>query len=119
MKFWWIKKAAAFIALAAVVILALGGIVLLLWNAIVPDVFGAPTLTYWQAVGMLLLTQILFRGIGQWRAYHHPGTRDRWKHKLEEKLAAMKPEEREQFRSEWKRRCGWEPGQTSDSSTHP
>ncbi|MEK6651064.1 MAG: hypothetical protein AABY75_08805, partial [Bacteroidota bacterium] len=64
MKFWWIKKAAAFIALAAVVTLALGGIVLLLWNAIVPDVFGAPTLTYWHAVGIMLLTQNLNPGIG-------------------------------------------------------
>lgn len=109
MRSWWIKKAAAFIALAAVVTLVLGGIVLLLWNAVVPEVFGAPTLTYWQAVALLLLTQILFRGIGRWHASHHPGVRDRWKHKLEEKLAAMTPEEREQFRSEWKRRCGWDP----------
>lgn len=109
MRSWWIKKAAAFIALAAVVTLVLGGIVLLLWNAVVPEVFGAPTLTYWQAVALLLLTQILFRGIGRWHASHLPGVRDRWKHKLEEKLAAMTPEEREQFRSEWKRRCGWDP----------
>lgn len=105
MKTWWIRKAAAFVALAIVITLALGGIVLLLWNAVVPDVFGAPALTYWQAVGLLLLTQILFRGIGRWRAYHHPAARDRWKHKLEEKLAAMTPEEREKFKAEWKRRC--------------
>jgi hypothetical protein len=57
-------------------------------------------------VGLLLLTQILFRGVGRWRAYHHPAARDRWKHKLEEKLAAMAPEEREQFKAEWERRCG-------------
>ncbi len=92
------------------------GIVLLLWNAVVPDVFGAPTLTYWQAVGLLLLTQILFRGIGRWHASHHPSARDRWKHKLEEKLAAMTPEEREQFRSEWKRRCGWDPDKSAAES---
>lgn len=109
MKAWWIKKVAAFLVLAAVVILVLGVVVMALWNAVVPEIFGAPVITYWQAVGLLLLTQILFRGIGRWRGYYHPGSRDRWKHKLEEKLAAMTPEEREQFRAEWKRRCGWEP----------
>ncbi len=110
MRAWWMRKAAAFVAMAVVLVLAFGGVVMLLWNAVVPDVFGAPPLTYWQATGLLLLTQVLFRGMGRWRAYHHPAARDRWKHKLEEKLAAMSPEERDQFRAEWKKRCGWEPG---------
>lgn len=105
MKTWWIKKTIAFTALAAFLILALGGIVMLLWNAIVPEVFGTAALTYWQAVGLLLLTQILFRGIGRWRGHHHAGVHSHWKHKLEEKLASLSPEEREKFKAEWKRRC--------------
>lgn len=111
MKTWWIKKAAAGVTLTVVTILVVGGVVMLLWNAIVPDVFGAASLEYWQAVGLFVLTQILFRGVGRWHAVHHHGARDRWKHKLEEKLASMSPEERDAFRAEWKRRCGWEPGE--------
>lgn len=106
MKSWWIKKAAAMIAVTVVTILAFGVVVMVLWNAIVPEVFGASSLSYWQAVGLLLLAQILCRGVGRWRSYHDPAARDRWKHKFEEKLAAMAPEERERFKAEWERRCG-------------
>ncbi|MCU0453366.1 MAG: hypothetical protein MUE68_06880 [Bacteroidetes bacterium] len=106
MKAWWLKKAAAVVAMTVVTILALGGVVMVLWNAVVPDVSGAPPLTYWQGVALLLLTQILLRGVGRWRAYQHPSSRDQWKHKFEEKLASMAPEERERFKAEWDRRCG-------------
>ena len=116
MKTWWIKKAIAFTALAIAVILAIGGIVMLLWNAIVPDVFGGSTLSYWQSVGLLLLTQILFRGIGRWHDHRHYGGHVRWKHKLEEKLASMSPEEREQFKAEWKRRCECGPEEHNQTS---
>lgn len=119
MKTWWIKKTIAFTALAAVVILAIGGVVMLLWNAIVPEVFGTAALTYWQAVGLLLLTQILFRGIGHWRSRHSYEGHARWKHKLEEKLSAMSPEEREKFKAEWKRRCECGPDQGEQGTEKP
>lgn len=49
--------------LAIVVSLALVAlIVLLLWNALIPQVFGGPTLTYWQSLGLLVLVQMLLRG---------------------------------------------------------
>lgn len=115
MRSWWIKKAAAMIAVTVVTVLIFGGVVMLLWNAIVPDVFGASSLTYWQAVGLLLLAQILCRGVGRWRTYHDPSARDRWKHKLEAKLAAMAPEERERFKAEWERRCGCAPERKAES----
>jgi len=52
---------------------------------------------------------ILLRGWSPWR--HRNGWRhDRWKKRFEGKLAAMTPEERQQFQEEWKRRCGWDPG---------
>jgi hypothetical protein len=36
--------------------------VLLLWNWVMPDVFGVETINFWQALGMNLLAGILFRG---------------------------------------------------------
>lgn len=109
MKTWWIRKAAGFFVAAVAMILIAGGVVMLLWNAIVPDLFHAPSIGYWQAVGLLVLTHILFRGFGRWKHGRHAMYSSHWKHKLEEKLAAMSPEEREQFKAEWKRRCGWSP----------
>jgi len=54
------------IAVAAV--LLFGAVVMLLWNAILPGVLGVPALTYWQAVGLLILCKILFSG---WHGTHH------------------------------------------------
>ena len=35
-----------------------------LWNALMPDIFGLTTISYWQAVGILILFKILFGGFG-------------------------------------------------------
>lgn len=34
-----------------------------IWNAIIPEVFHGPTLTYWQAAGILVLFGFLTSGI--------------------------------------------------------
>jgi hypothetical protein len=41
-----------------------GLIVMLLWNWLMPDIFGLKRLTYWQAWGLLILCTILFKGCG-------------------------------------------------------
>ena len=90
--------------------LLLGGwAVMLLWNAILPDVTGVKVLTYWQAIGLLILTRLLFGG---WRGggkpggfnKHRPdfGKRVAWR----EKWMNMNPEERLKFKQEWRERCG-------------
>ncbi len=76
----------------------LGALVMLLWNALIPELFQGPMLNYWQAVGLLLLSHILLRaipmyGLRGWRQ----ARRDRiWK----ERLASMTPEERAALGSE-------------------
>ena len=100
MKPWWIArigKMLLFVVLGAVVF---GFGVMLLWNSLIPDLFKGPVLTFWQAVGLLVLSHVLFHGKGRW--HHGKG----WRRKFEEKLAAMTPEEREKFREEWRHRCG-------------
>ncbi len=37
----------------------IGAVVMLLWNALIPTLFALHTITYWQAVGLLLLVRIL------------------------------------------------------------
>src|SRR5260221_1793408 len=88
--------------LAAVAVL--GGLVMLLWNAVVPELFiGARSIDYLHALGLLVLSRILFggfRGHGGWHGHRHWAHGGRW--------SAMTPEEREQFRRgmPWGRREG-------------
>ena len=42
--------------------LVLGLAVMWLWNWLMPTLFGLPQLTYLQAVGLLVLSHLLFRG---------------------------------------------------------
>ena len=39
-------------------------VVMLLWNALIPGLFKGPELGYWQTLGLLILSKILFSGIG-------------------------------------------------------
>ena len=41
-----------------------GYVVMLLWNWLVPDIFGLKRVSYWQAWGLLALCTILFKGMG-------------------------------------------------------
>ena len=97
----FIGKAVFGIAAVAV----LGGIVMLLWNAIIPALFtGAQPIDYLRALGLLVLSRILFggwRGHGGWHHHHHgphgphgPHGRHGW----HGPWSAMTPEERERFR---------------------
>jgi len=38
-------------------------IVMLLWNALLPDIFGLPVITFWQAAGIKILFRLLFTSI--------------------------------------------------------
>lgn len=68
------------IAAAAVFALVFGVLVMLLWNWLMPLIFGLPEITYWQAFGIVILVKLVFGTIGQrhdhsdWRR-----PRDRWK----------------------------------------
>ena len=112
MRPWWLYKIGKGILIAAVVVTALGFVIMTLWNALIPDLFHGPVLTFWQSIGLLILSHLLFRGWGRPPFGRH---RDHWKKRFEEKLASMTPEQREQFKEEWKRRCGWYPGMEQDS----
>ena len=57
-------------------IIILAGIVALtmwLWNMLIPDIFGGKTITYWQAMGLLVLTNLFIwplRGHGKQQHDH-------------------------------------------------
>lgn len=99
MKRFWIRKVAGFIVLAIAGVFVFGGVVMLLWNALLPALFHFPLINFWQALGLLLLTKILFGG------FRGGGPRGPWKDKMKQKWMNMTPEERERFKQEWGRRC--------------
>ena len=56
--------------------LLLGLVVMALWNALMPDIFGLPPIGYWQAVGLFILAHLLFKPSGH-PGHHHPAFRSR------------------------------------------
>ena len=101
----WPYRVGKFLLIGIAIFALLTVVVMSLLNGLVPDLFKGPSIGFWQAAGLLLLSHILLRGGPPWR--HAGGWRhDRWKNRMEEWLAAMTPEEREKFRAEWGHRCG-------------
>ena len=91
-----------FALIAVVAVLFFGAVVMWLWNAILPQAIdGAHAITYWQAVGLLVLSKILFSG------FRGPGGGRKFgpAHGLREKYKNMTEEERQQFKEAWRQRC--------------
>jgi hypothetical protein len=98
----WARRVALFILFAAIAIFVFGGAVMLLWNNVLAQVTHVSTITFIQALGILVLAKILFGGFhGGWgsRRYY-------WKQRMRDKWSNMTPEEREKFKQEWQKRCG-------------
>jgi hypothetical protein len=100
----WLRglKFAVFAVLAVAVV---GAVVMALWNALLPVLFGWPAIGFWQALGLLLLSKILFGGLRGGRA----GGRH-WRGRMAERWAQMSDEERARFRAGMGRGCGRGPG---------
>lgn len=77
-------------------------IVMSLWNMILPAaITGVNTINFWQALGLLILSKILFGGFhGGWKH-----KKEQWKNKMNARLENMSPEEREKFKQELRNRC--------------
>src|SRR5215472_11346608 len=86
--------AAAFLALFSFLVMRL-------WNWLTPPLFGWHVITYWQALGILILSKILFGGFRG-----RPGRHMYWRRRMMERWAHMTPEEREKFRQSMRGRCG-------------
>ena len=62
----WIKL--TFLIIASIILVALicflsGWVTMLLWNWLVPVIFGLETITFWQALGLIVLVKLVFGGI--------------------------------------------------------
>jgi hypothetical protein len=97
----WLWYGLKFALLAVIAVAAVGAAVMLLWNALLPELFGLQAITFLQAIGLLVLSRILIGGLrGRW------GHRGHWRARMAERWGRMSDEERAQFRSAMRRRCG-------------
>jgi hypothetical protein len=56
-----IEAIALFFGTIAIIVVLLGYPVMLLWNWLMPELFGLSEVTFWQAIGLNILCTILFR----------------------------------------------------------
>ncbi|MGD0891194.1 MAG: hypothetical protein ABR923_06645 [Terracidiphilus sp.] len=80
-----------------------GEVVMHLWNWLLPMLFGWHPVTFWQAIGLLVLCRILFGGFG---GHNHDG-RARLRKRFDERWDQLSPEERERLSQGWRGRCGF------------
>jgi Ca2+/H+ antiporter, TMEM165/GDT1 family len=109
-KFWFLKVIVMIVCFAGAVLL-FGAIVMGLWNAILPEIIGVKAISFVQALGILLLSKILFGGFGGrggWkdRKREWGDRKKEWNEIMKGKWEHMTPEEKEKFKAEWRNRCG-------------
>ncbi|GHU21337.1 hypothetical protein FACS1894172_14620 [Spirochaetia bacterium] len=91
------------VAIAAI----FGTVTMYLWNALLPSIFGLPTISWGQAVGLLVLCRVLFGGIvgglGHLGGGHERigAFQGRWN--------AMSDEQRQHLAEEIQKRHGFDP----------
>ncbi len=97
-------KGLFFLGVIVLFFLIVGNVIVYLWNEVLVEVTGFKTITFWQAIGLFVLCRILFgsfrfgsRGSHRWQK-----SRRVWKSKWMD----MSEEERAEFKSKWRERCG-------------
>jgi hypothetical protein len=78
----------ALVVLVPAFLALFGAVTMWLWNWLMPTIFKLPEIGFWQAIGLLLLAQIFFKG-------GHAGRvgRSQWrKAKLRERMGEAEPE---------------------------
>ncbi len=98
MKKHFVGKCILFGILGVAFVIGLTYVLMLLWNWLIPDLFGGPVVDFWKAAGLLLLSKILFSGLGRGGSRFKERRAQYWKHKLE----TMSPEEKEKLKNKWK-----------------
>jgi hypothetical protein len=104
-KFWFLK---GFVMVAAFIFIG-GFAVMSLWNWLIPSIFGLATITWVQALGLLVLSKILFgsfHGRGHGGGFGGGGGHHFWKQRMAERMEKMSPEDKEHFRTKMRSRWG-------------
>ena len=110
---FFFKKFIMMLLFGAAAVLLFSFIVMSLWNGILPSVIHVSAITFPQAIGILVLSKILFSGFkgGPRRGGPWGGGPGMWKEGMRDKWQKMTPEEQEKFKQKMRERCGsWRRG---------
>jgi len=104
----WRVHGLRFVAFGVLGIGVAGAVTMALWNSLMPAMFSLPVVSFWQALGLLLLSRLFFGSFGGrgrrprfargWNSMT-PEERERFRE-------AMTPEQRERFRERGEHGCG-------------
>jgi hypothetical protein len=86
-------RAIKIVFLAVIAVGVVSFVVMSLWNALMPGIFAVRTITFWQALGLLVLSKLLFGGFRP-----SAGGSRHWRRRMAERWEQMTPEEREKFK---------------------
>ncbi|MCW3463340.1 hypothetical protein [Chitinophaga nivalis] len=101
------RGVAKFLVLGILFIAVVGLATQFLWNALIPELFHGPVITFWQALGLLLLGKLLFGWHNHHRSWGDKWNRNReWKTRIKERMSHMTPEEQAKMREHFRNRCG-------------
>ncbi|MCA8832780.1 hypothetical protein [Hymenobacter pini] len=103
---FWLLRGLKILLLIVLFLTVVGYVTMRLWNWLLPDLFAVPAISIWQAMGLLVLSRILFNGWGG-RGHRADWARKRrqWKHQMENRLECLTPEEKEKFRQKMEGVC--------------
>lgn len=94
------------VLVCAVFVLLFGYITMALWNWLIPSIFNLRSITFWESLGLLLLFKILFGSWGRGGWGKHTNGSLHWKHRYQQKLSELSPEDRERFKARmWEKWC--------------
>lgn len=79
------------VGIAAAMGLVFGLFLQWLWNQLMPGIFGLPTITYWQAVGLFILSHLLFKSHSSHRS--HDEEHNHWFGKRRGKASSRKEDD--------------------------
>jgi hypothetical protein len=96
-----IRRVMKFVMFAVLAGGVFGFVVMLLWNWLMPALFGLHSIGFWRALGLLILSKILFSGF-----HGRPGFSRDWRMRFIRRWDQMTSEEREAFRAGLREGCG-------------
>lgn len=98
-----------------IALVAFSVIIMLLWNWLMPEIFGLKTISIWQAGGLFVLSRILFTSFwGGGKPSNGDGLDFRGENPIHEKWAKMTDDERKKFIEQRRKFFGNSPFDHSD-----
>ena len=101
MKRHWLLRGLKFLLFVVLAAAVFSFVVMELWNRLMPVIFGLHAIGFWQSLGLLVLSKILFGGF-----HGRHGFGGDWRMRMIQRWEQMTPEERDKFRAGMRAGCG-------------